>query len=336
MKNINSVEHIKNIFENATPSMRYDGKEDFKAWQDKAHTKLWELLGLDNMVAVENDEFEIDEEIQKDSHKQIHFTFLSEPGYYVPCFGLLPDGEVKGVVICIQGHSTGMHNSIGEVKFENDEKSIESGDRDFARRAIKEGYAAMCIEQRYMGTCGSAEDGSPICIFDSRALPTLLMGRSAIGERVWDVMRLVDVLEKHFSHLTRKIICLGNSGGGTTTFYASCIDKRIDCSVPSCSVCTYKDSIVAMFHCCCNFVPGIAKYFDMGDIGGLIAPRPLVVVNGRKDNIFPEKGVIESMEYIKRAYKALGAEDKCHLVTGDGGHRFYADLAWKEINELIK
>lgn len=335
MRNTNSVERIKQIFENTTPSMRYDGKEDFKKWQERAYKKLWELLGLDNMVEVENDEFEIDEEIQKDGHKQIHFTFLSEPGYYVPCLGLLPDGDVKGVVICIQGHSSGMHVSIGQPKFKEDPEIIADGDRDFARRAIKEGYAAICIEQRYMGTCGCAENGSPICIYDSRALPTLLMGRCAIGERVWDIMRLIDVLKTHFSHLTERIICLGNSGGGTATFYASCIDKRIDCSVPSCSVCTYKDSIVAMFHCCCNFVPNIAKYFDMGDIGGLIAPRPLVVVNGKEDPIFPEKGVKESMEHIKRAYKALNAEDKCHLVTGDGGHRFYADPAWKVINKLI-
>ena len=35
---------------------------------------------------------------------------------------------------------------------------------------------------------------------------------------------------------------------------------------------------------------------------------------------------------------ALAAEDRCHLVVGDGGHRFYADLAWpvmlKELDRM--
>ena len=34
-------------------------------------------------------------------------------------------------------------------------------------------------------------------------------------------------------------------------------------------------------HCTCNFIPRIANHFDMGDIAGLIAPRGLVIVNGK-------------------------------------------------------
>ena len=104
-------------------------------------------------------------------------------------------------------------------------------------------------------------------------MATLLLGRTAIGERVWDISCLIDVITKHCSEYvdTDKIVCLGNSGSGTATFYASCLDERIFLSVPSCSVCTFDDSIMAMWHCPCNFIPGIRKYFDMGDLGCLIA-----------------------------------------------------------------
>ena len=37
------------IIEKTTPALRYDGKEDFKAWQMKARTKLFELLGMHNL-----------------------------------------------------------------------------------------------------------------------------------------------------------------------------------------------------------------------------------------------------------------------------------------------
>ena len=106
--------------------------------------------------------------------------------------------------------------------------------------------------------------------------------------------------------------------------------------MPSCAVCTYKHSIAAMKHCVCNFVPNIAKYFDMGDLGGLIAPRKLIVVNGKHDDIFPEVGVVESFEIIKKLYTAAGVPENCALVTGSGGHRFYADDAWPVLHGMNK
>ena len=72
----------------------------------------------------------------------------------------------------------------------------------------------------------------------------------------------------------------------------------------------------------------------MGDLGGLIAPRTLIVVNGREDEIFPAPGVDESFAEIKRLYTAAGVPERAALVTGDGGHRFYADIAWKKLHDL--
>ena len=72
----------------------------------------------------------------------------------------------------------------------------------------------------------------------------------------------------------------------------------------------------------------------MGDLGGLIAPRPLIVVNGREDDIFPNPGVEEAFSEIKRLYAAAGVPERTALVTGDGGHRFYADIAWKKLHEM--
>ena len=128
---------------------------------------------------------------------------------------------------------------------------------------------------------------------------------------------------------------MGNSGGGTTTFYAACYDKRIRLAMPSCAVCTYDDSIMAMYHCPCNFVPNIRKYFDMGDLGGLIVPRPMVVVCGKDDPIFPLHGVKKSFDVIKKAYKKMGKEDLCRLVIGDGGHQFFPEDAWPVAKKLL-
>jgi len=38
--------------------------------------------------------------------------------------------------------------------------------------------------------------------------------------------------------------------------------------------------------------------------------------------------VEETFETIRQIYWAAGAADRCRLVVGPEGHRFYADLAW--------
>ena len=322
------------------PALRYDGVEPFAEWQERAYAKLWDLLGLDNMTAVEDDAFAWGEVRETEHGIAKEFFFQSEPDYIVPGWVLMPYDMVgkRTACICVQGHSNGMKNSVLLDMTDEQKAEAQAIDRDYAVRAVKEGYVAVCIEQRYMGRCSSNENGEPSCITTGEALPPLLMGRTAVGERVWDVMHLVDVIEKHMADFadTEKLTIMGNSGGGTATFYSACIEKRIRYAMPSGSVCGFKESIVDIWHCGCNYIPRIALSFDMGDLGGLIAPRALVVVNGIGDPIFPDAGVRRVYAEIERLYAAAGAPDRCRLVTGPGEHRFFADLAWPVMKELQK
>lgn len=337
---ITSREFILNLTKNMTPKLRYDGKEDYKAWKARAREKLEDLLGLP-IEKAKCDNFKAEAPEIKGDLTYIHFTFESEDGYEVPACLVKKTSlsEKAPLVICLQGHSTGMHISLGETKYPGD---VIEGGRDFAVRAAHEGCVAIAIEQRYMGISGyGGRDGRPACLHGDddagHANGTLLIGRCAIGERVFDVMRTIDVALINFADIIdeTRIIGLGNSGGGTATFYASCLDERISIGVPSCAVCTFEDSIMAMYHCYCNYVPGIRKYFDMGDIAGLMADRNLVIVCGKTDRIFPLAGVEKSYGVAKSVFNKLGRAEKLHLVVGDGGHQFYPDDAWPIIHELL-
>ena len=329
-------EHHLTITDKITPSMKYTGEEPFKVWQERALTKLNELLGLPFEKCEED--FKIEYETKHEEFTEIRFTFQSETGYYVPCHLLIPSGANQPLptVICLQGHTTGMHISLGRAKYPPDEEMIKGGDRDFAIRSVREGYCALTLEQRCFGECGGTVTGiSHDCYMPS--MSAILIGRTTIGERVWDVQRAIDILEKYFPQAdTQKIVCMGNSGGGTTTFYASCIEPRISFSMPSCGFCTYDDSIAAIYCCSCNFIPNIRKYFDMGDLTGLIAPRPLVIVAGDGDIYFPLDGVKKAYITAEKQYAAADAPDNIKLVIGYNGHRFYADEAWKTMNLFIK
>ncbi len=327
VRNLQAMKDVK-------PSMRFKQGEDFAAWQDEARAKLMELLGLPLEQAEEN--FRI--EWTKDDDPtctEIRFLFESEPLTTVCCHLLLPKNvpqENLPMVICLQGHSKGMHISLGHPIYEGDEETISGGDRDFARQIVARGQAALAVEQRGFGDRGGTPEG-PACV--QPAVQAMMLGRTLIGERCWDISRAIDAVERHFPMIdTGKIAIMGNSGGGTATIYAAAVDARIAAAMPSCAFCGYLPSIGAQRHCLCNYVPSIMKYFDMGDLAGLIAPRPLVVVNGQHDGIFPIDSAKEQMEIAYKLYEAAGAPGKAKHVVGEEGHRFYAAKSWPVFDEV--
>ena len=317
------------------PALRWDGITPIEQHRAACTETLTKLLGLDTFSLCEP-LFEITVEDELHGNRHIHFTLQTEQGYFTHCDLLLPREQTGKLPLCValQGHSKGAHISLGTPKYPGDEELISSGDRDFCVRAVAEGFAALAIEQRAFGQCGGTVHG-PAC--ERPAMTALLLGRTLIGERVWDVMRVLDAIEAHFGDLItmKGSVLMGNSGGGTATYYTACLEHRFAGFMPSCAVCTYHDSIVAIHHCTCNYVPGIARYFDMGDLAVMIAPKKLVVVCGKQDDIFPLHGVQKTFEIIKGLYAASDAPDNCALVIGHEGHRFYADAAWQVMKGLL-
>lgn len=331
-----SREREMRVLGETVPSMVFDPhKEGLSDWQKKASEKLCQLLCLPRAVCER--EFTVEFTEKHEAFTEIRFVFQSEEGEFVPCHIWLPENtadEKPPVMICLQGHSTGMHISMGRARFEGDEETANDGDRDFMKHCIKRGMAAVCLEQRCFGERGG--NPNPDCYVAS--MTALLSGRTLLGGRVWDIMKLIDVLGEHFSDKVdvNKVYCMGNSGGGTATFYSAALDKRIKAAIPSCAFATFSGSIGAMYHCACNYVPGISKYFDMAEIAGLIAPRPLVIVSGKEDKIFPLPTAEHEFSRLEELYYRNSAfPGNCVHVKGDGGHRFYEEPAYEEFVRLI-
>lgn len=320
------------------PLLAYDENCDYESWRVRVKERLTEVLG--DMPEKVNAEFRIEWKKQHDTFTEIRFMFKAEEDVKVPCHLWIPYEAKKPcpVVICLQGHTSGMHISMGRAIHEGDLEHVSGGDRDFAKQIIKEGYAALVLEQRGFGERLSERQqtftpqAKTTCSHPS--MVAMLMGRTMIGERVWDISRAIDMLENFSEIDMERIAVMGNSGGGTAAYYAACVDERIKIAMPSCSVCTYRYSITAKRHCPCNYIPGIAKYLDMGDLSCLIAPRKLVVVAGEQDEGFFIEGTRVAYETIEAVYRRVGAPDNCRLVVGPEGHRFYAALSWPVFKEL--
>ena len=318
------------------PTLRWDGVTPIETHREACAEALRDMLGMDTFTICEP-VFEITSEDIHRGSRHIHFTLQTEEGYFTHCDLLLPTEQTGKLplCVCLQGHSKGSHISLGIPKYPGDEATIAGGDRDFCIRAVAEGFAALAIEQRGFGLCGGTQHG-PSC--ERSAMTAMLLGRTLIGERVWDVMRVLDAMETHFADLVTMegSVLMGNSGGGTATYYTACLEHRFDGFMPSCALCTYRDSIVNIHHCTCNYIPRIARAFDMGDLAVMIAPKKLVVVSGNQDNIFPIHGVRETYGIIETLFAASGVPENCALVVGGEGHRFYADQAWPVMKKLLR
>ena len=336
---LSPTELHQHLMSKLKPKMHFEGGKVLP-WQKKLRSKLRQLVGEmpAKKVALAPKRLWFKKHELGTIEK---IVFTSEPFSDVVGYVCLPK-NVKPpytFMICLQGHSTGMHNSIA-VQRDNENKFHQvEGDRDFGLGCMRRGIAAICIEQRSFGLRREQIQkhiSSHGC--HDATMHALMLGRTLLGERVYDVDRTIDYLATRDDVNMKKIGVMGNSGGGTISLFSAALLPRIAFAMPSCYFCTFKDSVMSIYHCMDNYIPGLLTIAEMSDIMGLFAPKPVVLVAGKKDDIFPIAKTKEAFKELKKIYKASGAENRCHLVIGKGGHRFYADDAWpvllKEIQKL--
>lgn len=325
-------ERMLDLMRRCRPAMRFSPGDDFSAWQARARARLGALLGMDRLERTDP-ALRVDWTREGNGVRETRFFFDTEPGVTAVAHLLVPADRPGPLplIVCLQGHSKGVHISLGRPIYPGDEATI-AGDRDFARQIVRRGQAALALEQRAFGERGGTENG-PAC--QQPAVQALMLGQTLIGQRCWDVSRAIDVTLASFEGLdASRVAVMGNSGGGTASIYAAAVDERIAAAMPSCAFSGFMASIGAQAHCLCNYVPGIMNDFDMGDLLGLIAPRPLVIVSGRDDGIFPLAEALEQADIAKAAYAAAGASARFEHVVGQAGHRFYAEQGWAAFDRV--
>ena len=255
-------------------------------------------------------------------------VFDSSPGVSVLGYLLLPREARRPlpVMICVPGHGRGVDDIVG-IDEQGHERTDKAGyQHDFAIQIAEAGMAAMAIEPMGFGCRRDPVNvrlGLSRKACDPAAGGALLVGQSIIGWRVWDVIRTLDYLATRAELDHARMGCMGISGGGTVTLFSAALDSRIRAALVSGYLNTFRDSIGSLAHCIDNYVPGILNWAEMSDIAGLIAPRPLFVESGERDNIFPVAASIESFNEVRRIYSVFGALDRTEQEVFPGEHSFW-------------
>ncbi|HEY2930116.1 MAG TPA: alpha/beta fold hydrolase [Acidobacteriota bacterium] len=275
----------------------------------------------------------VDETTAGEGWKQFHFSFSADSENRVPGVLLTPtQGTGKRPVVIVL-HGTGSSK----------ERQIS-----FLKDLVGRGFIAVAIDTPYHGE--RAPKGRTEYV---QALIRAYMTSQEhpfLYQTVWDVMRLVDYLSTRSDADASRVGLIGFSKGGVEAHLTAAVDPRIAVTVSCIGTQSFRWSLehntwgplVDMVRggldgqlsaiirekdpdFVRNFldrvVPGIYDQFDATEMLPLIAPRPLMLINGDSDPLTPLSSVMECVNSAKKAYAQSHAEDKFVLrIQEKTGH----------------
>ena len=323
------VAYTRDLFAAAPRRLRFQARTRAEAeeWQKTLHARLTELLGgfpaerpPVRPVLLETRSFP--------QYRREKIVFDSRPGTSVLAYVLIPPHAKTPApaVICVPGHGRGVDDIVGIDEQGRDRTDKAGYQHDFAIQVAEAGMAAVAIEPMGFGCRRdpvNARQGLSRKACEPVAGGALMVGQTMIGWRVWDIMRTIDYIATRPELDSGRVGCMGISGGGTATLFATALEPRLRVAMVSGYLNTFRDSIGSLAHCIDNYVPGIVNWAEMHDIAGLIAPRPLFVESGDRDDIFPIQASVESFNKVREIYRVFGATDQIAQEVFPGEHSFW-------------
>ena len=307
-----------------------------RAWQTRTRLALAQRIGLSKIPAAAPRARVIDE-VDKGDYVRQKILLRTGPDTLMPVYMLLPR-QAPGplpVVLAFHGHGYGAKDIVGLWEDGQERNTPDGYHKDFGVALCRAGFAVAapeisCFGERqtdfsYLNTLLGQPTPSTC---QHTAMLAFHLGISVVGLRAHDGLRLVDYLETRRDLDTSRLGAMGISGGGMHTFFSTCLDPRIRACVVSGYFSTFRDSILAMSHCACNYVPGLAEFGEMYDLAGLIAPRPMLVEAGNRDPIFPLRAVRASVAKARAVYAVFGAREALATDYFEGRHQISGRRAY--------
>lgn len=182
----------------------------------------------------------------------------------------------------------------------------------------KNGYVALVIDSIQIAETFALHHG----IKNQVMFEWYSRGYTPAGVEVWNAIRAIDYLETRSEVDSDRIGITGRSGGAAMSWFTASVEPRIKVVVPVMGISTYAANVAAdtqRLHCDCMFVINNWRH-DMLHQGALIAPRPLLMMHGRQDLLFPELGYEEFEETVGALYRSLGRGEAFGNIVVDTAH----------------
>lgn len=349
-----TTEHFARRFDKVGRQLAFRGKTrpEAVAWQHKLRAKLIQILGVDTMQMPRRLRPELHGREDCGNYWREDWTIFTEPDVQATFYLLVPKdlrpGERRPAILCPHGHASGGRFSpAGRTDIEIIRKQVEVYNYDYAVQLVKRGFITLAPDARGFGQRREQEMQNDklnpdLFVINSCHLLALMghpQGQTVAGMWAWDLMRLVDYLQTRPEVDPERIGSAGLSGGGLQTLYFAALDQRVKVAVISGYFYGVKESLIRLAqNCDCNNVPNLWKHADMGDIGGLIAPRPLLIETGDKDPLNGASGLVNvnsQVAFTRKVYRALGEGRELVHHVFPGEHRWCGERAIPWLEEKL-
>jgi len=233
-------------------------------------------------------------------------VYYSEPEVYVPALLFLPKvaGPRPAVIFVNEGGKT----SGGVVE-------------KYVQPLVEDGNVVLAIDPRGTGetapTPANRERNYRSFIQDnesSLAFEALGVGVTLLGLRTRDVQRAIDYLQTRSEVDRSRISAIGHGSGGMLVLHAAALDERIRSVMCLGTLMSYASVVENEIYGqrISLFPPAALRKYDLPELAALIAPRPLLLLNGADHVHRPVE--------LDRAAKIYSATSRVYELVGAGRH----------------
>ena len=347
-----------------------DQFKDAAAWKRQARGKLLELLHYAPPKC--DPRPEVVEKLDKGDHVREKVIFNTTPDIRVPAYVFIPKKGKLPAPALVALHDHGGFYLWGKEKLAENEdehpvladfKKQYYGGVSIASALVRQGYVVIVIDMFYWGERRLILDDDPadwrerprsisaerIAAFNRRAGQSeQLVGRTILaagftwpGIIFWDDVRTVDYLITRPEVDPKRIGCVGLSVGGLRSCHLAALDDRIKAAVVVGWMASFPAQLKSRVRNTIGLtklVPGLYRYLDYPDVATLAMPAALLVINGKKDQLFDLDGVQQSFDKIESCYKKAGIADRVRPRFYDTPHEFNNEMqaeAWEWLRKWV-
>jgi dienelactone hydrolase len=306
-------------------------KKTWEKQRQQIRAQVWQLLGKlpprPKVPAVEV----LSREEREDCVVE-RFQFDNGAGATVPGYVILPKGASGKSPAILYCHWHGGEYEIGKEELFQARHMPEAPGPALAKRGyVVLGIDAYCFGERNgRGPGGPAEKGREGEWSASKF--NLWVGRTLWGMMLRDDLMALDYLVSRPEVDPQRVGVMGMSLGATRAWWLMALDERLKTGVPICCLTRYQNLIEEgqlKAHGIYYFVPNLLNHFDTEAIVALIAPRPVLFLDGDRDGTSPESGIHAIEEAVRPVYRLYkqGGQFESVVYTGQG--HVYTPEMWQ-------
>lgn len=243
------------------------------------------------------------------------------------------NGEHPAILIC-PGHAreVGRKHHMGNAN-KDLSPTVPVPPDAYGHHVSKMGYVTFAIDFLGIGDFNDAQkpnwkahaEGRDWC--NLYYLASTLLGMTNLSINMAHIRVAMDLVSTLPGVKADAMGVMGSSGGGTNALWITLLDERIKATEIICY-----SSLFAEFgyrdlnFCGWQITPGLFELVDVPELQGLIAPRPLLVDIGIRDECFRLESAMECYRRVERIYKSADAADRLRLDLHPGGHTWAGNL----------